>query len=200
MKIHTEVEADRGEWLKKRAVFLLTLFLVLALTITLFVIFLQNPEIIKEFEKYGYLGAFLISLISTATVILPTPGLLLLVALGAAFNPVLVGLVSAVGGSLGELTGYILGYSGSRLAQSNRITNRIYVKADGWMRRRGFVTVFLFSLVPFLPIDIAGLVAGALRFPVWKFLLACFLGKALLYIVMIQATAWGWDLLLRYIG
>lgn len=62
------------------------------------------------------------------------------------------------------------------------------------------MTVFLFSLVPFLPIDIAGLVAGALRFPVWKFLLACFLGKALLYIVMIQATAWGWDLLLRYIG
>jgi uncharacterized membrane protein YdjX (TVP38/TMEM64 family) len=68
------------------------------------------------------------------------------------------------------------------------------------MKRGGFLTVFLFSLIPFLPIDVAGIVAGTLRFPIWKFLLACFFGKAILYIVMVQTGALGWDALLRYIG
>ncbi len=39
------------------------------------------------------------------------------------------------------------------------------------------------------------MVAGVLRYALWKFLLACFLGKALLYIAMIQTGAWGWEAL-----
>ena len=46
----------------------------------------------------------------------------------------------------------------------------------------------------------AGIVAGTLRFPFWKFLLACFMGKALLYIVMVETGVWGWEVILRYIG
>jgi uncharacterized membrane protein YdjX (TVP38/TMEM64 family) len=188
------------KWLKKRAMFLLTLLLVIATTVALFIFFLNNPEKIKEFENYGYLGGFLISLISTSTVILPTPGILLLVALGAAFNPVLVGLVGAVGGTIGEMTGYILGYSGRGLVRNDRKSNKLYVIADRWMERRGFITVLLFSVVPFFLIDIVGILAGASHFPLWKFLLAAFLGKSVLYITMIQATSWGWDVLLRYIN
>jgi len=51
-----------------------------------------------------------------------------------------------------------------------------------------------------IPIDIVGVISGALRFPIWKFLLAAFLGKTLLIILLIQTGAWGWDALLRYIG
>ncbi len=199
MNSHKQTEGWKGKRLGNRAISLLILILVLAITITLFLFFQQNPEKINEFEKYGYPSAFLISLVSTATVILPVPGILLVIAIGATLNSVLVGLISAVGGSIGEMTGYMLGYSGRGFARNNKML----VRATRWMKRmkrRGFVAVFLFSLIPFLPFDVIGVVSGALRFPIWKFLLACFLGKALLYIVLIQAGAWGWDALLRYIG
>jgi uncharacterized membrane protein YdjX (TVP38/TMEM64 family) len=196
MNSHKQPEASKKEWLKKRAISLLTLLLVVAITVALFLFFKNNSDKINEFENYGYLGAFLISMVSSATIILPTPGLLLLIAIGAAFNPVLVGLVGAAGGTLGEITGYVLGRSGRGLTRRNKI----FVKAEGWMKRGGFVTILLFSLLPFLPVDIVGILAGVLRFPIWKFLLACFLGKAILYIVMIQAGGWGWEALLDYFG
>ncbi|HEY86748.1 MAG TPA: VTT domain-containing protein [Dehalococcoidia bacterium] len=193
MNSHKQVEVQKGERLRNRAIPLLILILVLAITIALFLFFQQNLEKIKEFQNFGYPGAFLISLVSTATIILPTPGLLLLIALGIAFNPVLVGLVGAVGGTVGEITGYVLGHSGRGLTQRNKL----FVKAEGWMKRGGFVTIFLFSLLPFLPVDIVGILAGALRFPIWKFLLACFFGKAILYVVMVQTGGWGWESLLH---
>jgi uncharacterized membrane protein YdjX (TVP38/TMEM64 family) len=196
MNSHKQNEVGKGERLRHKAIPLLILFLVLAITVTLFLFFQQNPGKIKEFEKYGYPGAFLISLVSTATIILPAPGILLVIAIGATLNSVLVGLSSALGASIGEMTGYMLGHSGRGFARSNKML----VRAERWMRRRGFMTVFLFSLIPFLPFDVVGVISGALRFPIWKFLLACLLGKTLLTIVLIQTGAWGWDALLRYIG
>lgn len=90
MNSHKQTEGWKGERLRNRAISLLILILVLAITITLFLFFQQNPEKINEFEKYGYPAAFLISLVSTATVILPAPGILLVIAIGATLNSVLV--------------------------------------------------------------------------------------------------------------
>jgi len=160
------------------------LFLVIAITVALF--FFRDK--VAELKGYGYLGAFLISLVANATIILPMPGLLLLFGLGAAFNPVLIGLSGAAGGTIGEMTGYMAGYSGHGIV----LGRRTYARAEGWMKKWGAMCIFVFALVPLFPMDIAGLLAGALRFPIWKFLLACFLGKALLYILVAYAGAWGW--------
>ena len=189
-------KVSKRVWLQKRALPLFIIILVIGLTIALFLFVQQNPDKIEEFKRYGYPGAFLISLISTSTIILPAPGILLIIALGATLNPVLLGLISAAGGTIGEISGYILGYSGHGFASNNKIL----IRAEQWMRRRGLITVFLFSLIPILPIDIVGVASGVVRFPIWKFLLACFLGKAILYIVLIQTGAWGWEALLRYIS
>ena len=129
MSNNKQAEVRKGKWLKKSFVPLLTLLLVIAITVVLFL----YRDRVSEFEELGYLGAFLISLVANATIILPMPGLLLLVALGAAFNPVLVGLVGAVGGAIGELSGYIAGYSGRGIARSNKW----FVRAERWMRRWG---------------------------------------------------------------
>ncbi len=187
-----QAEVKKGEGLRKKVIPILTVLLVVAITAALFL----YRDRVAELGNYGYLGAFLISLVANATIILPMPGLLLLIGLGTVCNPILVGLVGAVGGAIGELTGYTAGRSGRGLAGREKM----YTRAENWMRKRGFVTIFLFSLLPILPLDVAGMVAGALRFPVWKFLLACFLGKALLYIVLIQTGAWGWEAVLRYLG
>jgi uncharacterized membrane protein YdjX (TVP38/TMEM64 family) len=192
---HIQPEVSKRERLQRVVILALILLLVLTITITLFLYFQQNPEKMEGFAKYGYPGAFFISLVSTSTVILPMPGILLLIPIGSTLNPILVGLTGAVGGSIGEMTGYALGRSGRGFTRNNKIL----IRAEGWMRKRGFITIFIFSLIPLLPIDIVGVLSGVLRFSIWKFLLACFLGKAILNIVMIQAGAWGWEALLRYI-
>lgn len=146
-------------------------------------------DAMAELGNWGYLGAFLIGLVANATVFLPTPTLVLLFALGATFNPVLVGIIGAAGGAIGEMSGFLAGYGGHEFVKNNKF----YIRAENWMRKWGSAAVFVFALIPFLPIDIAGIAAGALRFPIWKFLVACFFAKAILYTGLTLATAWGWD-------
>lgn len=128
---------------------------------------------VADLETLGYLGAFLVALISSATIFLPVPGIALIYALGQTLNPVLLGLVAGAGSALGEITGYMAGYSGQAVIENNRH----YARLERWMKRRGWVVIFLLSFVPNPFFDIAGAIAGALRFPLWKFVVVCFLGK-----------------------
>ena len=174
--------------------YLLSIVSILLVVVVMVVLFLFRRQM-AGLGNWGYLGAFLIGLIANATVILPMPGLLLLFPLGITFNPFLIALAGAAGGAIGELAGYMLGYGGHTFVRNYEL----FLKVEKWMGRRGVLTVFLFALVPFLPIDIVGIVAGAVKFPVWKFLAACFSGKAVLYIVLTLASAWGWNLVQGWI-
>jgi len=186
----------KGGWLRQRLVPILTILLVIVISVVLFVLTQRYPEIVDRFESYGYVGVFLISLVSNATVILPVPGILVFIPLLTAFNPVFLGLVGAAGGVIGEITGYMAGYSGRGLAQRSRMYDRV----ERWMKRWGIWVVFVFAVAPFLLLDVAGMVAGALRFPLWKFLLVVWVGKSIKYVGLMLAAAWGWEILLRYIG
>jgi len=186
---------EKGTWLKKKVVPLLTVLLFTAITVALFLVFARNPEKVEEFQNYGYLGAFLVSLVSNATIILPMPGFLIIFALGAVFNPVLIGLAGATGGAGGEALSYVLGWTGRGVIQNRRL----YDKAVQWLKRWGVWVIFVFAATP-LPFDIIGMVAGLLRFPFWKFLLALWCGKALKYVGVALAGAWGWEAVLRFLG
>ena len=64
-----------------------------------------NGEWVQRFSHWGYAGSFLISLISNATVVLPAPGLFVVLALGANLNPVLLGVVAGCGSGTGRVVG-----------------------------------------------------------------------------------------------
>jgi membrane protein YqaA with SNARE-associated domain len=148
-----------------------------------------------RFVAYGYPGIFLISLIANATVILPAPSLALVFALGGVLNPVLVGLAAGLGEALGELTGYLAGYSGQAVIENRKIYDHLH----GWMRRYGLATIFLLSLFPNPFFDLAGIAAGALRFPIGYFLLSCWLGKTLKTIAFALAGAHSFFILGRFL-
>jgi membrane protein DedA with SNARE-associated domain len=158
--------------LTKKLLPILGLLLAVAITAGLFL----YRDKLPEFGNYGYLGAFLAGLISNATIILPVPGIVVLFALGTTLNPVLVGLVGAAGGIIGEMTGFMAGYGGRGIAQRK---GRLYSIAEKWMRRRGGWVVFVFAAFPLPLLDIAGLVAGALGYPLWKFFLIGWVGKSI---------------------
>jgi membrane protein YqaA with SNARE-associated domain len=123
----------------------------------------------------GYAGIFLISLLGNATLILPAPSILAVFAGGGVFNPIAVGLAAGVGEALGELTGYLAGYGGRAVIEKRALYDRL----EGWTRRNGAVTIILLSAIPNPFFDLAGIAAGALRFPLPRFLLFCWAGKTL---------------------
>lgn len=152
--------------------------LIVSLVITTLVLVFHRQ--IAALRAYGYLGVFLISLLGNATVILPVPSLAVVFAGGGVLNPILVGLVAGVGEPLGELTGYLAGYGGSVVVRERGL----YERVNGYMQRRGFLTLFVLSAIPNPLFDIAGITAGMLKYPVGKFLIACWLGKTLKALVI----------------
>jgi membrane protein YqaA with SNARE-associated domain len=172
----------------------LSLFVVVAVSIGLFWLTKNHPEMITRFETLGYVGVFVISLISCATVVLPVPGVFAFVPLITQFDPVLVGVVGAAGGAIGEITGYMAGFGGQGLARKGRL----YVRIEAWMKRHGSLVIFLVST--FFFVDVAGVIAGALRFPAWKFMVLMWIGKTIKYVAVMLAVSWGWSLIARLFG
>ena len=185
---------------RRKIIPILTLLIVIAITVG---ILLYPEDVFKKIGIHGYWLDFLVSLICNATILIPIPSISILFAHGARLypitglkGPILVGVTGGAGGTIGELTGYIAGRSGRGIMGGSKR----YKRLEGWMKRWGMLPIFIFSLIPFLPFDLAGITAGALRFPIWKFLLACWLGRSLLYIGVALAGAWGWELALPYLN
>ncbi len=188
---------DKQGWLKRNIIPLLTLLLVIAITAGVFFIYQNFPNKFDELKNYAYLGVFLISLLFNATVILPAGNFLILFTLGGILPlPVMVGLAGGAGAAIGEMTGYMAGYSGRALVAKQ---GRIYARLEHEVERWGALAVFILSLAP-LVFDLVGIAAGALRFPLWKFILFCWLGRTILYIIIAFFGAWGLEIILPYLG
>ena len=132
-------------------------------------------ERLAEYERYGYLGVFITTLVGSATVILPVPALAIVYVGGSIWNPFLLGLVAGLGDAMGEATAYLAGYAGQGLIENVGL----YKRFEDWMRRRGFLTVLVLSAIPNPFFDLAGIAAGASRFPGKRFFLAAWIGKTI---------------------
>jgi membrane protein YqaA with SNARE-associated domain len=162
---------------------------VLAIVITLAIAFFHDE--LARFERYGYPGVFLISLLGNATVIFPAPSLAVVFGMGGVLNPLLVGLVAGVGETLGELTGYLAGYGGRAVIEDWQMYGRL----KRWMQRNGSATILTLSAIPNPIFDLAGIAAGALRFPLKWFLLSCWVGKTIKTVAFAFAGAQFMDVL-----
>jgi membrane protein DedA with SNARE-associated domain len=110
-----------------------------------------------------------------ATVFLPAPGVAVVFTMGAVFNPLIVALVAGAGAALGELTGYLVGYSSQPVVEQADVYQRMVT----WLKRYGSISVLFFSAIPNPFFDLTGLAAGALKMPVYKFLFWTWIGETL---------------------
>ena len=153
-------------------------WLTLVGVITLIGVLFIFRDQVKRLEKYGYAGIFLISIAANATIIIPLPGVAFTTAMGAVFNPAGVAVAAGLGAAFGELSGYLAGFSGQGVVE--RIA--LYEKMTAWMKAHQNLAYGLIVLLAFIPnplLDLAGMASGALKIPLWKFLIACSLGKIL---------------------
>ena len=147
------------------------LFLIISIAISAVIII--NKDKFVNLHGYGYLGIFLISVLGNATIIIPAPVILTAFVGGSIFNPFLVGVITALGATIGELTGYLAGTGGKVFIKESEK----YRKLRGWIEKRGFLTIFVLAAIPNPFFDLAGIASGITGYPLAKFLLATFLGK-----------------------
>jgi len=182
----------------------------IVLTILLAVALVYFWEDVRRLEHYGYLGAFIISVIGGATILAPVPMTPVVFALGTVLKPsfapylgpVFVGIAAGLGETVGGLSIYMTGYGGGTAIYKSKHdkVQAVYSKLMRLVERRGSLTLFVLSAVlnPFFyP---AALAAGALRFDIQKYFFICWGGKAIKGITVAAAGYWGLGGLLRLIG
>jgi uncharacterized membrane protein YdjX (TVP38/TMEM64 family) len=159
----------------KRRLNLLRLFTLVGVVALIAVLFIFRDQVIK-LQNYGYAGIFLISIAANATIIIPLPGVAFTTAMGAIFNPIGVAVAAGLGAAIGELTGYLAGFSGQAIVE--RVD--LYERLTKWMRGHQNLAYLMIIILAFIPnpiFDLAGMASGALKLPLWKFLIACAIGK-----------------------
>lgn len=147
----------------------LALFVVVGITLYVYSI----RERVEEFAAFGYPGIFLIALLANATILLPAPGIAVIYAMGAIFNPLAVGLAAGAGGSVGELSGYLAGFSGQAVVERMDV----YARVRPWVEKYGGWAILVLSAIPNPFFDVAGIAAGIARMPLHTFLAFTFVGQ-----------------------
>ncbi len=160
---------------------ILSLLFVIAISIYIFTI----RDRAQELEKYSYPGIFLLSFLAYATVFLPAPGVAVVFTMGAVFNPWLVALVAGVGAALGELTGYLAGFSSQPVVEKARIYHQMVI----WLKKYGPIMIMVLSAIPNPFFDLTGTAAGALKMPVKKFLFWTWIGETIKMLIFALAGA-----------
>jgi len=185
-----ELESPKKRQIAKRKLNIIRVVILVGV-IALTIVLVLNREQIQALKAYGYPGIFLFSILANATILVPVPGVVFTSAMGAIFNPLLVSIFAGAGAALGELSGYLAGFSGQAMVENSDRYERIV----RWMRKYGDVTILVLAFIPNPLFDLAGVIAGVLKMPVWKFLIYCVIGKILKMMMFAYAGDWVMSLL-----
>jgi len=170
-KKRVEVEPQKKQTSNALKNVLRVLAILAVIGITVYIYSIRNR--VSEFAAYGYPGIFMVALLANATVFLPAPGVAVVFAMGSIFNPVGVALAAGTGGALGELSGYLAGFSGQGVVERTEIYDRFLPI----IQKYGVWAILVLSAIPNPLFDLAGVAAGVTKIPVWRFLLFCWIGQ-----------------------
>ena len=176
-------------------VLLLRLF-ALAVVVAITVYIFSIRDRVEEFAAYGYPGIFLIMLLANATIFLPAPGVAMVFAMGGMniFNPLYLAISAGTGGVLGELSGYLAGFSGQAVVERMDV----YEKINPWVEKYGGWSILILSAVPNPFFDIAGIAAGMAKMPLWKFMVFCWVGQIIKMALFAYAGAYSLDWVMKF--
>lgn len=131
--------------------------------------------------QYGYFGVFAISLVGAVSILLPIPDSLAVFTLSGlrvggayVFEPIWIAAAAGFGSTIGEFSGYLLGFGGRK-----KIIGRYKKNADFLVKvlnKFGAVAIFAFALTP-LPDDLIFIPLGVARYNPVKAFLPALAGK-----------------------
>lgn len=153
--------------------------IILIFTILIMFLIFSLRKTLVNYTQYGLLGIFLINLLSSASVVFPIPGAASIFIGGAVWNPFLVGLISGVGTSIGELTGYLVGFGGSGIVNSAKNKIKLWIALKKIFHKHGFITILIIAIIPLPIFDYMGILAGSMGYPIYKYYLATLVGRTI---------------------
>ena len=159
-------------------------------SVGLALLLIRFAPLLESLGNWGYVGVAAVEFGNSAMLAIPTPSYAYTFTMGSMLNPFAVGVIGGTFAMLGELIGYYLGRRGSAiLPESPRIE-----RFKSWTNRWGAVTLFWFAILP-VPFDIAGIWAGAARYPLVRFIPLVTLGKTIKVTLIALAGYFGMDAL-----
>jgi len=156
----------------------------------------QWVNVAKESDT-ALLTAFIFATFGNTSVLIVFPYILIVYNIGQVYNNwILLGIVSGLGAAIGEITSYIVGrlIGASQKMKSSEMGekfHRIKLKFEEKPARVP-ITIFLFALTP-LPDDAILVPLGMMKYPYWKSIPPCTLGKTLLCTLMAWFGFWVGD-------
>ncbi|TFG12412.1 hypothetical protein EU537_09625 [Candidatus Thorarchaeota archaeon] len=157
-------------------------------------------------ELMGYPGAFVVSFIGNATIVIPVPYLAVAFILGGikdsitgifTYDPILVGVISGVAATMGEITGYLLGLYGSRYVETEKGSNFLRY-ANEHPHLMPFLLFFL-AVTP-APDDFLIVPLGLAKYPFSKVFIPQVIGKSIFLIGVAYAGRLGLPFVDAFVG
>ena len=178
----------------ERAMKAISVGLVVLFILTVFLLRNHLPDI----RTVGYVGVLVLSFVGSASILVPVPGIAAVCAGPSivGLSPVIVALMASVGEAFGELSGYLIGFSGRGFADKSRF----YPRIERWMERRGALVLFLASSFPNPFFDFVGIAGGTLRYPIWRFLIAVWAGKLVKSLLIAYTCFFGFEWATNFFG
>jgi membrane protein YqaA with SNARE-associated domain len=170
-------------WLKLAGAF------ILLIVVSFFLAYWFNRLIdalhlpLDRYAIVAYMLVLVTSLIANLTILAPVPiAVTVMITVAEKWNPAMAALAAAIGGTLGEMSGYLAGYAGRKIAISSEFVS--FSRVESWINRWGPWAIVFLAFQPIIPFDVGGLIAGAAKMPVHKFLPALFAGKLPKYLLI----------------
>lgn len=128
---------------------------------------------------YAVPGVFVLTALSTATIVVPVPYIPIILRIAEQTTDVptliLIAVAAGAGSVIGEISGYLVGQAGRHAFEDTRMSR--WVSAQMTHPLRAFVALFALSAPPNPLFDVAGIAAGTFGVPFWLFAMAVFLGR-----------------------
>jgi membrane protein DedA with SNARE-associated domain len=170
----------------------------LASTVALSLFIIYHRSYIDQIAHWGYIGCFIISVLTNGTFILPGVGIVITFTLGGVLNPAIVGAVAGIGEAIGAIGAYFTGYAGRGLVRDNN--SSLYLRLSNTIERHGPKAIFFVSAVLspiFYPFAVF---LGMLHFGWVRFFLATWAGRTAKSMALAYLGYFGLRSILQWLG
>lgn len=158
---------------------------LIAFTLWVNTLNIEGSVIESYAERFGYIGLFVVSVISGFNVFVPIPvAAFYPFLLTVGFHPIITVAVISAGMVMGDLIGYSIGRTGRSMLKEEHVhtMQKMLHRLDALAEKhRALPLVFLFVFAAFVPLpnELVVIPMGFLRFRLWMIMLTAFLGNLL---------------------
>lgn len=146
----------------------------------------QLAGAVELLQAYGYLGAFVLGILSSFTLFLPSPAFIAVIGMAAVLDPLLLGIAAGLGSGIGEITAYIVGRGAEAAVHEKKghMHSQVEKVSKLFKRYQPDLVIFAFAAVPLLPVDIVGIFCGLVKYDWKRFLAVTVVGKIIKFVAL----------------